>query len=307
MNEYRIVYYHGLEDSKLTKKSNFSLRCFERQLRWFEKTYKIISLDEAIFRYNNNQSLNNYLSLTFDDGFREVYTSIFPVLKQKKIKAAFFIIGNCLDNKSLMWRNKLKVIEKSVDSYNLKSSMLELSHMENIDQPGRFENLSQWSKRTWDMNSTNHLSDRIWEMLMKESVIDFLNKQRPYLSSEEVKELIEEGNTIGSHTSSHPFCSKLTYENYKEEVSGSLSSLSNKLNYNVRHFSYPFGDRAPEEFERKLIDTDKIKVDTLLGTKNYNCNNSLSPYSWERDRMQLGYFHSLLRFRFLPMLRKRKQ
>src|SRR4030095_3885167 len=52
--------------------------------------------------------------LSFDDGLREDYEVIAPMLSRKGIPAIFFINSATIDNKRLMWRHKISLlIERS--------------------------------------------------------------------------------------------------------------------------------------------------------------------------------------------------
>ena len=65
------------------------------------------------------------------------------------------------------------------------------------------------------------------------------------MSREEVREWLAAGNDIGSHTLTHPFLTRLTPEQAREEISASRKRLEDLFGRPVRHFCYPYGDWNP--------------------------------------------------------------
>ncbi len=65
---------------------------FVRQIDYLASHYPIISLDDAIAQCDRAQArAKEQVVLTFDDGFRDNYETVFPVLSRKGIPAAFFV------------------------------------------------------------------------------------------------------------------------------------------------------------------------------------------------------------------------
>lgn len=51
--------------------------------------------------------------LTFDDGYRDFYTDVFPILKKYRVKATVYIISGFIDKPNYMFKNQLTEILKS--------------------------------------------------------------------------------------------------------------------------------------------------------------------------------------------------
>ncbi len=87
-----ILMYHSISDSG----AFFSLAPseFERQMRYIRDFgFEVIFASEIDNRMNNGE-LANAVCITFDDGYEDVYTNAFPVLKRLGIKATVFLITN---------------------------------------------------------------------------------------------------------------------------------------------------------------------------------------------------------------------
>ncbi|RYG31764.1 MAG: hypothetical protein EOO01_35020, partial [Chitinophagaceae bacterium] len=111
----RIAYYHMVSDQApeyYSEKKIISPKTFKEHLSFFSRRFDIIPLAEAVQIATNKESLSRKLVLTFDDGFAECHRVIAPILSERRVPATFFLTGKCLDNRDLMWRNKLMVTKR---------------------------------------------------------------------------------------------------------------------------------------------------------------------------------------------------
>lgn len=78
-----------------------------------------------------------------------------------------------------------------------------------------------------------------WEIAQGESAGDLMD-------AEEVRDWLAAGNAIGSHTLTHPWLSRLTPGQAREEISASRRKLEDRFGVPIRDFCYPYGDWSPE-------------------------------------------------------------
>ena len=135
-NRYRIIYYHIVADNVpdyYFREKGISLKDFKEQINCFKRYYKFISLGDALRKRQEGLSLNGYMTITTDDGFIENYNLVAPYLKSENIPATFFLIEKCIDNRHLMWRNKLIYIQNTLDTTNW--NYLRITLTEKLIQP----------------------------------------------------------------------------------------------------------------------------------------------------------------------------
>lgn len=301
----RIVYYHmvsEIEHSYYFPNKAISPYLFRKQIRFFRKHYDIISLNQAIQMSKENISLKKKLVITFDDGFRENHSIIAPILSDEKITATFFLITNCIDNRDLMWRNKLIIINNIIKKSKTESILNDFHNVFHINRVRKRENLLSWSDRTWQMKNKEKYVNYLWNKLGLKPLEEFLGENRPYMTKGEIIELLNEGFSIGSHSLSHPNFSKLNYDEFLEEIVESVKILEYIFNIKINTFSYPFGERANPEFEGKLTGKFPSMINTFLGIKN-SLNNNES-IRWERDNLEFSDQEMMFRFSILPIIRK---
>ncbi len=69
-----------------------------------------------------------------------------------------------------------------------------------------------------------------------------VNVKKPIMEWSHIRELLSMGMEVGSHTVSHPYLSRLSIAEAKEEIESSKKILEDKLGVEVKSFCYPYGD-----------------------------------------------------------------
>lgn len=121
-----ILYYHSITPQKYFKwfrnYLTLELSYFEEHLKYFKlNKYKSIFLNEYFDLQKTENIKDNYLLLTFDDGYVDNYIYVYPLLKKYGFKGTIFVSPDLVDLKSDKrntlidyWASKvsLKEIEK---------------------------------------------------------------------------------------------------------------------------------------------------------------------------------------------------
>jgi peptidoglycan/xylan/chitin deacetylase (PgdA/CDA1 family) len=64
----------------------------------------------------------------------------------------------------------------------------------------------------------------------------------PLMDEAQIRDWLAAGQEIGSHTRTHPWLTRLSAEQAKEEIFTSKRTLEDKFGVPVEHFCYPYGD-----------------------------------------------------------------
>lgn len=168
--------------------------------------------------------------LSFDDGMREAYDVIAPILRRKGIPAIFFLNSATIDNKRLMWRHKVSLlIERSKRQPGRVPPQVSLRPGESLD-----------AKLNAIPFSDEHMLDemaRFFEL----DFDDYLNNAKPYLTTSQILELSSAGFEIGAHSDRHPYFCHLAIENQRNEIFKSVAFIR-ALGLPCRYFAFPFHD-----------------------------------------------------------------
>src|SRR5690554_3942765 len=108
-------FYHTVSDVPLRHLKNlypiFNTHEFKKHLEFFLARYQPVSLHELLpILMGESQLKKPGLFLSFDDGLREIYSVVEPILSQYGIPATFFVNPNFTDNKDMLYRCKVALI-----------------------------------------------------------------------------------------------------------------------------------------------------------------------------------------------------
>jgi peptidoglycan/xylan/chitin deacetylase (PgdA/CDA1 family) len=67
----------------------------------------------------------------------------------------------------------------------------------------------------------------------------------PLMDASQVREWLAAGHEIGAHTLTHPWLTRVSELEAREEIRGSRLRLEDLFGVPVRHFCYPYGDWNP--------------------------------------------------------------
>ncbi|MEX0933935.1 MAG: polysaccharide deacetylase family protein [Candidatus Paceibacterota bacterium] len=119
-----VLMYHGVEDSGW----KYSVRAddFKKQLRYIVEHYEVVPLRDIVAYVREKKELpGNAVALTFDDGYEDFYTNVFPQLRIHNVPATVFLTTN-LEKKTklgnlprLTWRECKEMYESGLVSFEV--------------------------------------------------------------------------------------------------------------------------------------------------------------------------------------------
>ncbi len=242
--QYLILpFYHTVSDVYLPHVSPLympkTIREFECDLDFFLKYFEPVDLNYLSGCINIKARPAMFLS--FDDGLKEIATIIAPILKRKGVPATFFINPLFIDNNDLFFRYKIAIIAD-----RLKKTVT-LSQEQKIQQILRISSKDNLIDRHIFKLKYHH--QQIIESIAEILAIDFteyLQNHRPYLKSEEIRQLQHDGFSIGAHSMDHPELRYLPLKDQLKQAQDSVLFLKKMLKPDIMSFSFPFTDFGVE-------------------------------------------------------------
>lgn len=103
----RILVYHGIDERGETKlNSRFLSRSeLRKQFEWFREECQVVSLDK--FFAGESPKNRPEICLTFDDGYRNNFTEVLPLLEEFEFPATFFVTAARTTGRELLWTDLL--------------------------------------------------------------------------------------------------------------------------------------------------------------------------------------------------------
>ena len=69
--------------------------------------------------------------------------------------------------------------------------------------------------------------------------------REPLMDASQVREWLAAGHQIGAHTLTHPFLTRVSFREAREEIFAGKKKLEDIFGVPIRHFCYPYGDWNP--------------------------------------------------------------
>ncbi len=241
-----IPFYHVVSDQDLPHIKH--LYCYRnstllaRDLDYYLAHYSVIDLHDLLAHYRQGRALpRNPLLLTFDDGFREDYEVAAPILKKKGVPATFFVCSAFVDNKDLFFRNKVSLLIDKMQSPQTSAASVGRVREMLAARGGAGGTIAE------ALRSVTYAERGVLDQVAQAVDLDFqafLARQRPYLTTDQVRLLIKDGFTIGAHSVDHPLYGQLTLEQQVQQTLEGQAYLERQFALDYRVFAFPYEDQG---------------------------------------------------------------
>jgi peptidoglycan/xylan/chitin deacetylase (PgdA/CDA1 family) len=259
----RVAMYHYVRDVARTPFPNLKGMLpddFRVQVAELATQFEMASIESAMdFLTGEYRPRRDLCLLTFDDGLKEHYRDVTPILAEKRIRGVFFLITSCVDERKVapVHMNHFLMakmdFEEYADAFFKKVVALSPDAFTplNIDT-ARACNAYPWDtpdvarfKYLFNFGMDTELRDRAVRELFATHVGDeaaFADSL--YVTWDEARRMQKAGMTIGGHTHLHKPLANLS----PRELNFDLETCSRLLHQNLNpqavwSFSYPYGKK----------------------------------------------------------------
>lgn len=296
-------FYHTVSNNELPHLKHLyktrSLELFEGDIKFLINNFKPLTAFDLIKIANGSKQIDHpSFFLSFDDGLREVYSKVKPILEKYKVPATAFLNSAFVDNKDLFYRYKASIL---IERF-AQSSVLTEYFGYDID-------FNEFKQKVLSINYNQREElDRIAEV-MHIDFNDYLEKQKPYLSSYEIKELINCNFTFGAHSIDHPDFHIISNEERIHQVKESTAFIQSEFAIDYKLFSFPFFDHNIEKPFFK--DLKNLEIDLSFGVSGIkvdeiNTNFQRIPVEKSNGSMQKQIIWNYIYFIIKRLLGKHK-
>lgn len=250
-----LPFYHIVDEKNNVLTSHLYTSKNEHQFLKDIQYLKKILTPLSIECFTSNINHDSGFFLTFDDGLSNFHKIVAPILEKENIPALNFISSNFIDNQSLFFRYKVNII------------LRELNHQNNIDD--------KLSIVSFLHSATQKNETEIDKIATDLNICfdSFLKKEQPYLSTYQIKNLLNKGFYIGAHSKSHPYYNTLNIDKQLEETIDSVEIIKEIFNIPYSFFSFPFSDNGVSKSFFNQIANNQIYSFGTAGLKDENLTN----------------------------------
>jgi peptidoglycan/xylan/chitin deacetylase (PgdA/CDA1 family) len=255
-----VLTYHGVlpagyevgdpqQDGSLVSAENLRL-----QLRLLKECYHVVSPEEVRnWAVGGKELPERAVLLTCDDGLLNALTDMAPILLEESLSCLFFALGaSAAQNSRMLWYEELYLLllAAPAGSYSFDSLGMSFEFGDRAQRRSAWWNLvkklSQFEQpaRT-NFIETSRIQFGLPDQWNAESARNEAQRRRfGLLNANQLRQLVEQGMSVGSHTLNHPILSQQSSELAWKEISESRSLLERATGKPVWALAYPFGDAA---------------------------------------------------------------
>lgn len=208
-------------------------RTFAQLLEYLERHFTAVSLDAFVDGRRAADSKPRCL-LTFDDGWRDNFSTALPWLKKYRIPAVIFAVTGFIEKHETFWVEYLRQAWRNPERQPQIRTALQ-GFSQSCPGDASFEVVVEYLKHLPARNRSLFLEPWLAQADSTDGSPDEM------ITWEEAAKLESEGVAIEAHTVSHPL---LVYEDeptVNQELAKSKSMLEEKLKKKIRAFAYPNG------------------------------------------------------------------
>lgn len=285
-----LPYHHLVSNEKVAHIAHLYPYKNEQQfitdLDYLLKHFSPINVPEVLDCIKENRPFpNNSFLITFDDGLSEIYNVVAPILEKKGITAIFFINSAFIDNKKLFYRFKISLLIDELLKNESQKDKIELYAQVLKCDAGSVKKIIEKLKGIQQTNENT--LDRIASQIGF-SYESYLDTVQPFLSSLQIRSLLDKGFYIGGHSVSHPYYPSLSLEGQIKQTVDSLLFLKEKFEVKNRLFAFPHSDKEiTQSFFEKIKNEEVELFFGIQNQKKENNNRVLQRFNAERPGVSL--------------------
>jgi peptidoglycan/xylan/chitin deacetylase (PgdA/CDA1 family) len=243
-----ILNYHGVHREPLPIHNwcQMTVMEFEKQMEFLAAHYTPLPLSEVVQRIAARRSLPDHSAcVTFDDGFRNVLTTAFPVLRRNGIPFTVFVVTGLAESGLPPWPEQVlqALIYSKEPSIEFEGRILPLASA--MDREKAFS----WIKLVLKQQKSNERQATQEKLMTRigggHTSLPLESSFAP-LSWQDIEHLAQTGLAeIGSHTQTHEILTNCTPEEQRRQIRNSRSVLLDRLGY-CKVLAYPNGNYSEE-------------------------------------------------------------
>jgi peptidoglycan/xylan/chitin deacetylase (PgdA/CDA1 family) len=242
-----IVMYHYVRDlarSRYPRIKGRTVEEFRRQLDHIASRYTVVTAQQVVAAIRGEEPVpENAAWLTFDDGYLDHYTNVFPLLFERGWQGSFFPPSQTVLNGKLLDVNKIHfilaahaqpddIIGEIKAALEARSADRDVrpfaDYWNELAKPNRYDPAEVvFIKRSLQFGLPEpvraEVVDRLFHRLVSDDPAAFAAEL--YLTQDQLRTMVRCGMYVGSHGASHRWLDRLTPAQQEAEIDDSLDFL----------------------------------------------------------------------------------
>ncbi len=224
----RILMYHNFSGPGGTVPGALSTEATHAQFEYLRHHYRVVPLLQMAEQLASGKNLDSLtVALTIDDGRRDFYQFMFPLLKEFQFPATFFVVSSFIRGEDWIWTDKVLWLSEqpnpptALTAGKLDDVFRSLNRMRPEARNAQIQAMAAGARITIPTQAPAKYAPCSWS---------------------ELREMADSGLVnIGSHTVTHPILSSISDEESWRELTESRRQIEEGVGRNPGAFCFPNG------------------------------------------------------------------
>ncbi len=266
MSKVHIIMYHYVRDlgnSRYPNIKGLDYGLFKEQIAFLKEHFTIVTMEDVIEACNSENGTlpENAVLLTFDDGYIDNFTAVFPVLKEHNVQGSFFLSGKTFTENVLLDVNKIHFTLACAEIHTLVKDVLELldqcrSEEPKVDIPSNEELLEKYAVACWYDTKETIFVKRVLQAALPERMRNRISSElfrkyvgipedifarELYMNRDQIRCMKREGMFIGLHGYDHYWLGNLGVQEMQADIDKALEVMDEFIERDNWVLNYPYG------------------------------------------------------------------
>jgi peptidoglycan/xylan/chitin deacetylase (PgdA/CDA1 family) len=233
---HRVLTDHDFQRSNSLRQIVIREETFASLLEYLRANLQLVSLGQLLDGKPGNAAASQPICLlTFDDGWKDNYTTAFPLLKKYEIPATIFLVTHLVETGRRFWVERVNEVWKDPHRRGLITDQVGAATQCKTHEAG-LEEIVEYLKHMSASARNRLLGQMLGDDEKPQEEVDHM------MSWEQVAEMSRSGIEFGGHSVNHPLLTFEDDDTVARELQFSKRAIEMKLGVDARSFCYPNGD-----------------------------------------------------------------
>lgn len=253
-NKVSILLFHRVHPVRDVMWDPMDPKRFENILKFVKKKYTVLPLLE-ILESKPTDVKKPLAAITFDDGYRDFIEYSLPIMDRLKIPSSIYVVTDCISKNKPTWTFKVDYLFFNTSKLQIAWT-IDTSFLPDDLRKEKFVNKQELI--AFCLKFKQHIKkipEEKRKILLQDLLHSFNDVTIPsdlMMNWTEVKQIMNAGVEVGSHTVTHPPLATLSKADLDRELQLSKAEFFNNTGVNTRVISYPVGSYNQQVKEASL-------------------------------------------------------
>ena len=224
---------------------------FEQQLDWLQERFALVPLTDVEAAVDGRGPLpENAAHLTFDDGFVDHYSTVFPILRRRGLSATFFVAADtCGPAPRVLDVHKTHFLLAHLGAEAFGRAVLDETSATRSAAGADVFGVDRWEaaderaiKRRLNYELPFEESSRVLDALFRAHLGDpTAFACQLYVDEAAIRDMAAGGMSFGYHTRSHRMLARISADEQRDELQGGVEWIASLTGQPTVSFCFPWG------------------------------------------------------------------